>query len=88
MVPLHGDTYPIRVYLAGLGGQWDSNRKVWLIPESRIDLARAELARMKANKLHAQQNKPAKRKGAVLFKPRDIDRVEREIERFWSDYEG
>lgn len=68
MIPLHGDTYPIRVYLAGLGGRWDGSRKVWLIPESKIDLARAELERMKAAKLHAQQNKP-KRNG-VLFAPR------------------
>lgn len=69
MIPLFGDTFPIRVYLAGLGGKWDPMRKCWVIPESKIDLARAELARMNAHKkVNTTFNN--RHKSKELFAPR------------------
>lgn len=39
MVPVSGNTYPVRDRLRDLGGRWDAASKTWLIPASRIDLA-------------------------------------------------
>jgi hypothetical protein len=43
MSPLEGNTYPIRDQLRSLGGQWDAGAKVWLVPTSRLALAKALL---------------------------------------------
>lgn len=69
MIPLFGDTYPIRIYLQGLGGRWDNIRKCWCIPEAKIDLARAELARMTAKK-RVSTKFNNRHKSTELFAPR------------------
>lgn len=43
MVPVRGDTYPIRDQLRELGGRWDGASKTWLVPASRLDAAKALL---------------------------------------------
>lgn len=35
MLPVTGDTYPCRSLLRGLGGRWDAETKVWLVPADR-----------------------------------------------------
>jgi hypothetical protein len=40
MVPLPGNTYPIRRQLRSLGGEFDSAAKVWMLPADRIAEAR------------------------------------------------
>jgi hypothetical protein len=44
MIPLKGNTYPIRGQLSELGGRYDKGRQVWLIPSDRISEARALLS--------------------------------------------
>jgi hypothetical protein len=40
MVPLKGNTFPIRSQLRDLGGTFDPALKVWLVPATRIEEAR------------------------------------------------
>jgi hypothetical protein len=40
MIPLKGNTYPIRVQLRDLGGEFDREKKVWMVPADRIAEAR------------------------------------------------
>lgn len=40
MVPIMGNTYPVRDQLRAMGGRWDGARKVWLVPDDRADDAR------------------------------------------------
>lgn len=33
MVPIEGNTYPVREQLKELGGRWDPEQRVWMVPE-------------------------------------------------------
>ncbi len=35
-----GNTYPVRVQLKAMGGEWDPKQKGWLVPAGRADEAR------------------------------------------------
>jgi hypothetical protein len=35
MVPIHGNTYPVKEQLKTLGGKWDSDKRVWVVPADR-----------------------------------------------------
>ncbi len=36
-----GNTYPVRAALRALGGTWDAERRVWIVPSERAAEARA-----------------------------------------------
>lgn len=38
---IHGNTYPVRDELKGLGGRWNSERKVWEVPAAAYQRAKA-----------------------------------------------
>lgn len=40
MVPITGNTYPVRGLLRCLGGVWDKEAKHWLVPEDKAQEAR------------------------------------------------
>lgn len=70
-LPLSGDTFPVRIDLAGLGGYWDKARKVWMIPALKIDLAKSLVVSMKRVKAEIQsRNQVGRRKQSKpLFSP-------------------
>jgi hypothetical protein len=41
MTAITGNTYPVRVELRGLGGQWDKANKAWMVPDEKAEEARA-----------------------------------------------
>lgn len=44
LVPVTGNTYPVRDRLRALGASWDAAAKVWMIDEARAELAIAAVA--------------------------------------------
>lgn len=44
IVPVTGNTYPVRDRLRALGASWDAAAKVWMIDESRLAQAQAVVA--------------------------------------------
>ena len=40
LVPIEGRTYEIRQELKALGGRWDAEAKVWMVPEENAGEAR------------------------------------------------
>lgn len=36
MLKVTGNTYPVKDKLRELGGKWDRDRKVWLVPDNKI----------------------------------------------------
>ncbi len=68
MVPLNGNTYPIRSQLWELGGRFDPKAKVWLVPAVRIAEAR-KLLKPESSKFM----KPSGGAGATLPKPSEPD---------------
>lgn len=41
MIPVCGNTYPVKDQLKSLGGRWNPDRKCWMIPEENADKAYA-----------------------------------------------
>jgi len=41
MVEVPGNTYPVREQLRAMGGTWDGAAKVWRVPASRLEAAKA-----------------------------------------------
>lgn len=41
MIPLSGNTYPVKEELKKLGARWDGDAKFWSVPESNLDKAKA-----------------------------------------------
>lgn len=35
-LPVTGNTYPVKDRLKAIGGRWDAERKVWMVPAARI----------------------------------------------------
>jgi len=33
MLPVKGNTYPVKDQIRALGGRWDGRRKVWMVPD-------------------------------------------------------
>lgn len=46
MLPLYGNTFPIKEQLRGLGGRWDAAEKVWKLPPEKLAAAQKILAEM------------------------------------------
>jgi len=44
MVAVTGNTFPVRDQLKALGGRWDADARVWQVPESQAEAARALVA--------------------------------------------
>ena len=44
MILITGNTYPHRVQLRAMGGEWDASAKGWRVPEDKADDARAMVA--------------------------------------------
>lgn len=45
LVPVSGNTYPVRDQLRALGGSWDAASKTWMVDEARLALALAAVAK-------------------------------------------
>lgn len=43
MTAITGNTYPVRRELRDMGGEWDSAKKTWFVPDDKADHARAIL---------------------------------------------
>ncbi len=41
MTAITGNTYPVRVELRNMGGQWNAQLKAWMVPDEVADKARA-----------------------------------------------
>ncbi len=41
MTAITGNTFPVRVELRDMGGQWNAGLKAWMVPDEKADLARA-----------------------------------------------
>jgi hypothetical protein len=54
-VAIEGNTYPVRDQLRAMGGRWDAARKVWMVPASRADEARALVPARTARRGAARQ---------------------------------
>lgn len=39
MKAVTGNTYPVKDKIKALGGQWDKDRKLWLVPDSKFQEA-------------------------------------------------
>jgi hypothetical protein len=63
MVPLPGNTYPIRRQLRSLGGEFDSAGRVWMLPANRIAEAKKFLSagRGEAGKSGVEKSGPGRR---------------------------
>jgi hypothetical protein len=63
MVPLPGNTYPIRDQLRSLGGEFDSVARVWMLPANRIAEAKKFLSagRGEAGKSEVEKPGPGRR---------------------------
>jgi hypothetical protein len=57
MVPLKGNTYPIRAQLRDLGGEFDREKKVWMVPADRIAEARRLIEPESVKSARPQQKK-------------------------------
>lgn len=57
MVPLKGNTYPIRSQLRDFGGEFDREKKVWMVPADRIAEARRLIEPEPAKSQKMQQRK-------------------------------
>lgn len=44
MAEISGNTYPVRERLKALGGVWNPEKKVWIVPDERAEAARAIVA--------------------------------------------
>lgn len=44
MVTITGNTYPVRISLARLGGRWSPSANAWLVPDDKAEEARALVA--------------------------------------------
>ncbi len=44
MVPISGNTYPVKDAIKALGGRWNGDRKVWMVPAEKADEARRLVA--------------------------------------------
>ena len=44
MTAITGNTYPVKDQIRALGGQWDKDKKVWLVPADREQQARKLVA--------------------------------------------
>lgn len=44
MTAITGNTFPVRVELRNMGGQWNAGLKAWMVPDEKADLARAAVA--------------------------------------------
>lgn len=50
LIPLIGNTYPLRLEIRKLGGKWDANLKCWLVPSDKhAELTEKVLANTPAN---------------------------------------
>jgi hypothetical protein len=54
---VRGNTYPIKDQIKAIGGRWDANNKVWMIPEFRADYIEGL---MKAKGLDAPKAEPVR----------------------------
>ena len=43
-VAITGNTYPVKDHLKAIGGRWDPDRKVWMVPADRAEEARQIVA--------------------------------------------
>lgn len=41
MVAIMGNTYPVKDQIKALGGRWNPDQKVWMVPEDKAEAARA-----------------------------------------------
>lgn len=39
LIPVSGNTYPVKDQLKALGGRWNADRKCWMIPEENANKA-------------------------------------------------
>jgi hypothetical protein len=44
MIPITGNTYPVKDKLREMGGKWDSDQKAWMVPDDRAEEARQLVA--------------------------------------------
>ncbi len=44
MVPITGNTFPVKDALKALGGKWDASQKTWMVPAAKADEARRLVA--------------------------------------------
>lgn len=44
LVPVAGNTYPVREKIRAMGGRWDGFTKVWMVPASKAAEVRAMVA--------------------------------------------
>lgn len=43
-VAITGNTYPVKEQIKALGGRWNNDRKVWMVPADKADQARGLVA--------------------------------------------
>ncbi len=46
MTAITGNTFPVRVELRQMGGQWNPASKAWMVPDDVADMARAAVAQV------------------------------------------
>jgi hypothetical protein len=61
MIPLSGNTYPIRKQLKSLGGEFNSAAKAWMLPADRIAEARKLLGNGRGEPGSQRGEKPTSR---------------------------
>lgn len=52
MVAISGNTYPVKDQIKALGGRWDADRKVWMVPDDQAQAARNLVAGAKSDHSH------------------------------------
>lgn len=50
MKAVTGNTYPVKDKIKALGGQWDKDRKLWLVPDDKFQEAEAAVRSAAAQK--------------------------------------
>lgn len=65
MIPIGGNTYPVREQLKEIGGRWDPEQRVWMVPEQVAATARRIVSSVKRLCL---KSRPCTNRGASAQK--------------------
>ena len=60
MTAVTGNTYPVKEALKALGARWNPDQKVWMVPDEKIEQARAIVASAPAKTSQNSDYRPSR----------------------------
>lgn len=55
-IAITGNTYPVKDQLKALGATWDADRKAWMVPQDKAEMARQIVAQAPAKTVGATRS--------------------------------